>query len=200
MPNNSRGKRTRETEPSDEELALQSSLFGFAVNRVNKDTSSTRKQSTIDESDETDGNIITNKKNKKGKGAADTKSNGKKDGKKGRRSQDVEDESDSDDDSEDMNIDFSIDRTGTTASTLPTESSSSSSSTTKKKATAGANAAATTTATAAVWSDKDDETLQVELSATDRLKKFIPAPDATGGGKPKSKVSGKELSNLLQER
>jgi len=53
----------------------------------------------------------------------------------------------------------------------------------------------------AVWSDKDDETLQLNLNATDRLKKLKPVVvDAKKGDKSDAKVSGQELSNLLHER
>ena len=121
---------------------------------------------------------------KKGKGRGSKASKGKKGG--GRYgSKESPIETDSEDDlyeHDEASVGISIDRSG---------SSSSSSLQVSKGGGASRDA---------VWSDKDDETLQVNLNATDRLKKLKPVVDAKKGDKSDAKVSGLELSNLLHER
>jgi U3 small nucleolar RNA-associated protein 18 len=55
-------------------------------------------------------------------------------------------------------------------------------------------------ASAAAWDDDDDEELEVDLRKTDRLRKLQKADSEGKVDTSDSKVSGKELSTLLQER
>lgn len=85
--------------------------------------------------------------------------------------------SDDDDGDEDIHVGIKLDRGGKGAAS--------------KRAKGNINAA---------WSDDDDEDLEVDLQNRDRLKK-LQKPDAEGKMHTKdSKVSGTQLSSLLQER
>lgn len=48
-----------------------------------------------------------------------------------------------------------------------------------------------------VWEDEDDNDIEIDLDVTDRLKKLKKVDE---NGKTQSKVTGKEFTNLLQER
>ena len=67
------------------------------------------------------------------------------------------------------------------------------------KATQLGRGGATQGASAAAWSDDDDEDVQVDLKSRDRLRK-LQKPDEHGKLSTDSKVSGAQLSSLLQER